>query len=434
MKQFQNYFKSKSKSDYLTQDQVKEMFSQYDIPAHVLDQMMVLSDLVGDRRYNMVAFVLLSYLVFAFKSGVPVPQELPPSLLDSVLSLMHGDGDTKKRRSRAEWELGMKDARVYFDLFMSGAEGDYYPGEKARDLFSLTGLNNDVLARIWGLSDMDDDGKLSAYEFLVASYLLNAASTGRQIPSSLPNILVDSAIEIANSFSSSSYKRPTSISHGSISNLDFIFNQELDLKNLMDKANEAIQVTQEDLLEYGLSNPIERYDASRDIMRLENEVKSVEVAKAVIDQSDPEIKALLLQLEKENALTSSLTDKLEFEENRLRILNTQKDQFLGQYQGYLSKITETENETDRCAKEMQSLLRDIEDLQLQIGNESNIEINAFQNTLNQLHEAYQVIKERYQHRSLEIETLLSTIHQLQSSTNETPLQQRKRYNFQEISL
>jgi hypothetical protein len=49
-----------------------------------------------------------------------------------------------------------------------------------------------VLAQIWGLSDVDGDGKLSTEEFILAGYFCDLALKGEPLPAvgSLPPMLV----------------------------------------------------------------------------------------------------------------------------------------------------------------------------------------------------------------------------------------------------
>ena len=68
--------------------------------------------------------------------------------------------------------------------------GDYF--FQARNLLLQSGLPQNVLAQIWGLSDVDSDGKLSTEEFILAGHLCDLALKGEPLPAvgSLPSALV----------------------------------------------------------------------------------------------------------------------------------------------------------------------------------------------------------------------------------------------------
>ena len=47
---------------------------------------------------------------------------------------------------------------------------------------SQTGLAQNILAQIWGLSDVDSDGRLSAEEFILAGHFCDLAMKGEPLP------------------------------------------------------------------------------------------------------------------------------------------------------------------------------------------------------------------------------------------------------------
>ena len=50
------------------------------------------------------------------------------------------------------------------------------PVFQARNLLLQSGLPQNILAQIWGLSDVDSDGRLSAEEFILAGHLCDMAA------------------------------------------------------------------------------------------------------------------------------------------------------------------------------------------------------------------------------------------------------------------
>jgi len=65
-----------------------------------------------------------------------------------------------------------------------------FSGAQARPFFAKSGLPNNVLAEIWGLADMDNNGALDREEFAIAFHLCQAVRKGISLPAVLPRNLV----------------------------------------------------------------------------------------------------------------------------------------------------------------------------------------------------------------------------------------------------
>lgn len=70
-----------------------------------------------------------------------------------------------------------------------------YVGETAKQIFERARLPNEVLGRIWNLSDTKQRGQLDATDFIIAMHLLTSFKTGamRVIPTTLPAGLYEAA-------------------------------------------------------------------------------------------------------------------------------------------------------------------------------------------------------------------------------------------------
>ena len=66
----------------------------------------------------------------------------------------------------------------------------FLAGVQARNILLQSGLPQNVLAQIWALSDIDNDGRLSTEEFILAGHLCEMASKGEPMPQTLPTNLV----------------------------------------------------------------------------------------------------------------------------------------------------------------------------------------------------------------------------------------------------
>lgn len=66
----------------------------------------------------------------------------------------------------------------------------FLTGTQARGILVQTNVPNNILAKIWALSDRDSDGRLGCEEFVLALYLCEMYSTGKPIPPELPAELI----------------------------------------------------------------------------------------------------------------------------------------------------------------------------------------------------------------------------------------------------
>lgn len=66
----------------------------------------------------------------------------------------------------------------------------FLTGTQARGILLQTNVPHNILAKIWALSDRDSDGRLGCEEFVLALYLCEMYSTGKPIPTELPNDLI----------------------------------------------------------------------------------------------------------------------------------------------------------------------------------------------------------------------------------------------------
>lgn len=66
----------------------------------------------------------------------------------------------------------------------------FLTGTQARGILLQTNVPQNVLAKIWALSDRDSDGRLGCEEFVLALYLCELFATGKTIPTELPLELI----------------------------------------------------------------------------------------------------------------------------------------------------------------------------------------------------------------------------------------------------
>jgi len=87
-------------------------------------------------------------------------------------------------------------AAEYAGLFeKSGAVHGVLSGENAKEIFEKARLPNEVLGRIWNLSDTEQRGALNVTEFIIAMHMLASYRTGnlKALPTALPPGLYEAA-------------------------------------------------------------------------------------------------------------------------------------------------------------------------------------------------------------------------------------------------
>jgi len=72
-----------------------------------------------------------------------------------------------------EWAVPNASRLKYTQLFNRNdrTKSGYLTGVQARNILLGTGLPQPILAQVWGLSDMDSDGRLGSEEFVLALHL-----------------------------------------------------------------------------------------------------------------------------------------------------------------------------------------------------------------------------------------------------------------------
>lgn len=92
----------------------------------------------------------------------------------------------------SEFVLSVEERQRYEQTF-ARADDDldgFVSGEQARALFAKSGLPFSDLRKIWTLSDIDQDHRLSLTEFCVAMFLINSRLRGMPTPDQLPASLL----------------------------------------------------------------------------------------------------------------------------------------------------------------------------------------------------------------------------------------------------
>ncbi|ORZ18082.1 hypothetical protein BCR42DRAFT_460495 [Absidia repens] len=90
------------------------------------------------------------------------------------------------------WAVTTEEKKQYSKIFKAwdSDKVGYLTGEKAKEIFTQSGLAQNVLMQIWNLSDPNNQGKLNVDEFSVAMHLIYRKLNGYDVPTSLPPELI----------------------------------------------------------------------------------------------------------------------------------------------------------------------------------------------------------------------------------------------------
>nr|XP_033805462.1 intersectin-1 isoform X1 [Geotrypetes seraphini] len=96
--------------------------------------------------------------------------------------------DVPSVSAAAEWAVPQSSRLKYRQLFNSHDKtmSGHLTGPQARTILMQSSLPQAQLATIWNLSDIDQDGKLTAEEFILAMHLIDVAMSGQSLPPVLP--------------------------------------------------------------------------------------------------------------------------------------------------------------------------------------------------------------------------------------------------------
>uniref|UniRef100_A0A8C6JDB8 Intersectin-1 n=1 Tax=Melopsittacus undulatus TaxID=13146 RepID=A0A8C6JDB8_MELUD len=130
----------------------------------------------------------------------PLPAFAHPGMLHFVYSLLHVikfkiifpppsyPFSNSSVPPVAEWAVPQSSRLKYRQLFNSHDKtmSGHLTGPQARTILMQSSLPQAQLATIWNLSDIDQDGKLTAEEFILAMHLIDVAMSGQPLPPVLP--------------------------------------------------------------------------------------------------------------------------------------------------------------------------------------------------------------------------------------------------------
>ncbi|XP_025896143.1 intersectin-1 isoform X2 [Nothoprocta perdicaria] len=213
----QQFHSLKPTSGFITGDQARNFFFQSGLPQPVLAQIWALADMNNDGRMDQLEFSIAMKLIKLKLQGYQLPSALPPVMKQPPIALPGASGfatvpksssfsrsgpgsqlNTKLQKAQsfdvasvppvAEWAVPQSSRLKYRQLFNSHDKtmSGHLTGPQARTILMQSSLPQAQLATIWNLSDIDQDGKLTAEEFILAMHLIDVAMSGQPLPPVLP--------------------------------------------------------------------------------------------------------------------------------------------------------------------------------------------------------------------------------------------------------
>ncbi|XP_041258063.1 intersectin-1 isoform X3 [Onychostruthus taczanowskii] len=213
----QQFHSLKPTAGFITGDQARNFFFQSGLPQPVLAQIWALADMNNDGRMDPLEFSIAMKLIKLKLQGYQLPAALPPVMKQPPLALPGAPGfatlpksssfsrsgpgaqlnaklqkaqsfDVASSPAVAEWAVPQSSRLKYRQLFNSHDKtmSGHLTGPQARTILMQSSLPQAQLATIWNLSDIDQDGKLTAEEFILAMHLIDVAMSGQPLPPALP--------------------------------------------------------------------------------------------------------------------------------------------------------------------------------------------------------------------------------------------------------
>ncbi|EGC38705.1 hypothetical protein DICPUDRAFT_148600 [Dictyostelium purpureum] len=191
----QNYIDLFNKYDddqdgYILGSQAKSIFSSSGLPAKILGHIWNLSDLNKDQKLDCQEFIIAAFLIRSVLKGYELPVRIPESLITSSHYISSAGVPSPKI---PEWMIPPTERIVYEDLFNKNQQSGYFTGQQAKVLFEKSNLSIHDLKLIWDLADYNQEQYLDKQKFVIAMFLINQRKKGKELPQSLPNILMESS-------------------------------------------------------------------------------------------------------------------------------------------------------------------------------------------------------------------------------------------------
>ncbi|KYQ88923.1 EPS15 (EH) domain-containing protein [Tieghemostelium lacteum] len=175
---------------YITGQQCVQIFSSSRLPPKTLSAIWQLADKDQDQKLDCQEFIIATYLINMVLAGYDLPQSLSESLLNQAQYISAAGVLSPKV---PDWLVPPAERIIHEATFNKYQRNEYITGTQAKELFEKYNLPNQDLHQIWDLADYNRDTRLDKHKFVIAMYLINQRRKGKELPTVLPQILLESS-------------------------------------------------------------------------------------------------------------------------------------------------------------------------------------------------------------------------------------------------
>jgi len=340
-----------------------------------------------ENKFNLNAFTVAQFLVFACQTNIPLPVSLPQCLRDSLPNPVNLPSTDPFLVTP---ELYQKHKSNFDQIAESGI---LKSGPNSVNFFKLSGLDTQILAKVWTLSDTGNKGYLNEPEFVVAMQIVSALLQGIPLPQTLPESLIQSVKKQVDS----QPQRTPELTPEQVVNLN--------LDQILASAVPPLTKAQLASI-YGVDETeVEPYDSAEEIKKL-NTVPPAQL-QPVYFQADAIFKKSIAQLEEHAKVYHSIVERGTLANSELSHLES----LLGPMFAEVRRQWEI---CQKCATDLQNTNQENKELTqlLQSSNVSSVDTNGFLEQsehvaleINQLKAANQKNFQEQQRLKMMIETL-----------------------------
>merc|ERR1719361_3018768 len=185
-------------------DKVRNVMMGSKLPVSMLGKIWDLSDQDKDGLLDRYEFTVAMHLVYRALQGDMIPDQLPtelgkdkePQPLSTNINMaelnVSYNGAIARPTSASSvqavpWVVNAGDRLRYKALFeqTDNDKDGFISGVEIKNVFLQTGLPQNILAHIWNLCDMRQEGKLNPEQFALAMYLVQQKQAGKDPPAQL---------------------------------------------------------------------------------------------------------------------------------------------------------------------------------------------------------------------------------------------------------
>lgn len=379
-------------------DKVKPVMLNSKLPLDILGKVWDLSDTDQDGFLSKEEFILAMHLVYKALENIPVPSVLPPELM-SILKRKHSISGMVQvlpdvlpqgidnmmtgriRRSStpssdiisrgSPWIVNAIDKAKFDEMFhtLDTDKDGFVTGLDVKDTFLKSGLPQTVLAHIWNLCDIKQNGKLNSEQFALAMYLVQQKIQGIEVPATLYSEMIPPTLRPKPS-SDISQDVPLPIT----SDLDSSGSKELDMISSEIKELQMEKMTLEkDLAQKEADVKIK----NGELKNLQNELDALETMLKQLEIQKGEARKRLNDLDKQkNSVDLTLCDLLGQTEDDVNQIDAMKKQKEEQE----LELEVQEKELNEKRKELNELRQEETKLESQISS-GKIQLDALTSSL-----------------------------------------------------